>query len=71
MDSDHLRNDLLLELSDMLRKPADIEVFRQVVVELEFRLTANDLLLWNLRYRVAHSERKKTTLITPSAALSG
>jgi serine/threonine protein kinase len=70
MDSDHLRNDLLLrvkafqgdperkadllmELSDMLRKPADIEVFRQVLVELESGLTADDPLLWNLRYRVA------------------
>ncbi len=70
MDTDHLRNDLLLrvkafqgdperkadllmELSDMLRKPADIEVFRQVLAELESGLTADDPLLWKLRYRVA------------------
>lgn len=66
MDSDHLRNDLLLrvkafqgdperkadlliELSDMLRKPDDIAVFRDVLAELESGLTANDPLLWNLR----------------------
>lgn len=70
MDSDHLRNDLLLrvkafqgnperkadllmELSDMLRKPDDIAVFRDVLAELESGLTADDPLLWNLRYRVA------------------
>lgn len=45
--------ELLMELSDMMRKPADIEVFRQVLAELESGLTADDPLLWNLRYRVA------------------
>jgi hypothetical protein len=45
--------ELLMDLSDMLRKPADIEVYRQVLAELESGLTANDPLLWNLRYRVA------------------
>lgn len=41
--------DLLIELSDMLRKPDDIAVFRDVLAELESGLTANDPLLWNLR----------------------
>uniref|UniRef100_UPI0037838E7B serine/threonine-protein kinase n=1 Tax=Prosthecobacter sp. TaxID=1965333 RepID=UPI0037838E7B len=45
--------ELLMELSDMLRKPADIQVFRQVLAELEPGLQADDPLLWNLRYRVA------------------
>lgn len=45
--------ELLMELSDMLRKPADIEIFRQVLAELEPGLQADDPLLWNLRYRVA------------------
>lgn len=45
--------ELLMDLSDMLRKPADIEVFRQVLAELETRLEPDDPLLWNLRYRVA------------------
>jgi len=45
--------ELLMDMSDMLRKPADIEVFRQVLAELEAGLKADDPLLWNLRYRVA------------------
>jgi hypothetical protein len=44
--------ELLMGLSDMLRKPADIEIFRQVLAELETGLKADDPLLWNLRYRV-------------------
>jgi hypothetical protein len=43
---------LLMELSDMLRKPADILVFRQVLAELESNLQADDPLLWSLRYIV-------------------
>ncbi|MFN0079540.1 MAG: protein kinase domain-containing protein [Prosthecobacter sp.] len=45
--------ELLMDLSDMLRKPADIEVFRQVLADLEAGLKADDPLLWSLRYRVA------------------
>jgi serine/threonine protein kinase len=45
--------ELLMALSDMLRKPADIQVFSQVLADLESGLKPNDPLLWNLRYRVA------------------
>jgi tRNA A-37 threonylcarbamoyl transferase component Bud32 len=45
--------ELLMDLSGMLRKPADIKVFRQVLAELEAGLKEDDLLLWSLRYRVA------------------
>ncbi|MDZ4401971.1 serine/threonine-protein kinase [Prosthecobacter sp.] len=44
---------MLMDLSAMLRKPADIQVFRQVLAELESRLKADDPLLWSLRYLVA------------------
>ncbi len=47
------KGELLVDLSDMLRKPADIEVFRQVLAQLESGLKADDPLLWDLRYRVA------------------
>ena len=45
--------ELLMELSDMLRKPDDIEIFRQVLAELESGLKTDDPLLWSLRYSVA------------------
>ncbi|MCX6854619.1 MAG: serine/threonine-protein kinase, partial [Verrucomicrobia bacterium] len=45
--------ELLMDLSDMMRKPADIEVFRKVLTELESGLREDDPLLWKLRYRVA------------------
>lgn len=44
---------MLMDLSAMLRNPADIQVFRQVLSELESHLKADDPLLWSLRYRVA------------------
>lgn len=44
---------LLMDLSDMLRKPAHIQVFRQVLAKLEPDLKADDPLLWKLRYLVA------------------
>lgn len=44
---------MLIDLSAMMRKPADIQVFRQVLGELESLLKADDPLLWSLRYRVA------------------
>lgn len=44
---------MLIDLSALMRKPTDIQVFRQVLGELESHLKADDPLLWSLRYRVA------------------
>ena len=44
---------ILIELSAMLTRPSDIQLFRQVLTELEPRVQADDPLLWSMRYRVA------------------
>ncbi len=44
---------MLIELSAMLTRPSDIQLFRQVLTELESRVQADDPLLWSLRDRVA------------------
>ncbi|MCX6847647.1 MAG: serine/threonine-protein kinase [Verrucomicrobia bacterium] len=44
--------ELLMDLSDVLRKPSDIKVYRQVLADLESELNVDDPLLWSLRYHV-------------------
>jgi serine/threonine protein kinase len=44
--------ELLMDVSDMLRKPSDIKVYRQVLADLETELKEDDPLLWSLRYHV-------------------
>ena len=44
---------ILIELSAMLTRPSDLQLFRQVLAELETRVQPDDPLLWSLRYRVA------------------
>jgi len=43
---------MLAEVATMMKQPADIEVFRVVMSQVEPLLDPNDPLLWSLRYRL-------------------
>lgn len=47
---------MLEELSTLLNKPSDLKLYREVLVEVEPQLDANDPLLWSMRYRVVLKE---------------
>jgi hypothetical protein len=51
---------MLEELSTVLNKPADLQIYREVLAEVEPQLDANDPLLWSMRYRVALKQMHMT-----------
>ena len=51
---------MLEELSTLLNKPADLQMFREVLAEVEPRLDADDPLLWSMRYRVVLKQMHQT-----------
>ncbi len=44
---------MLVNLATMLKKPADLRMFRELLAQVEHQLDADDPLLWSVRYRVA------------------
>lgn len=42
---------MLAEVATMMKKPADVEIFRVILAQVEPMLDPNDPLLWSLRYR--------------------
>jgi len=44
---------MLVNLATMLKKPADLKLFRELLAQVEPQLDADNPLLWSMRYRLA------------------
>ncbi|MDB6006547.1 MAG: hypothetical protein JWR15_3534, partial [Prosthecobacter sp.] len=51
---------MLQEMSRFLNKPADLQIYREVVAEIESQPDADEPLLWSMRYRVALKQMHMT-----------
>ncbi|MFN0077229.1 MAG: protein kinase domain-containing protein [Prosthecobacter sp.] len=59
---------MLAEVATMMKQPADVEVFRVVLSEVEPLLDPNDPLLWSLRYRLTLKKMLSAAAAGPDAA---
>lgn len=60
---------MLAEVASMMNKPADVDLFREVLAQAEPMLDVDDPLLWSLRYRLA-LKTMQTAIATSAEAVA-